>query len=142
MVAAGWCVLLSAISIVKTVRSIHTYRHNKHDVHFAGFFPTSLGYLETSIGQGVLPAVKLAIRHVNQSPNVLPRNKIRMHWNNTAVRGKNVVVRPVFFFFYSVRTLALEKKGVDNVFTIYNKCYSFTICIDHLLFWSPSRGWG
>ena len=83
----GWIpLLLHTINLVAVLPAgERSYRHNKHDVHFAGFFPTSHGYLETSIGQGVMPAVKLAIRHVNRSPHVLPHHRIRMHWNNTAV---------------------------------------------------------
>ena len=29
------------------------HRHHEHDIHIAGFFPTSPGYAETSIGQSV-----------------------------------------------------------------------------------------
>ena len=85
MKGVRWIHPLILICVNPVLLMDHSYRHNKHDVHFAGFFPTSLGYMETSIGQGVMPAVKLAIRHVNKSPVVLPHNRIRMHWNNTAV---------------------------------------------------------
>ena len=61
------------------------HRHHQHDVFLAGFFPTTLGYHETSIGQGVMPAVKLALHDVNRSPDILKNHHLRMHWNNTAV---------------------------------------------------------
>jgi len=60
------------------------HRHHQHDVFLAGFFPTTLGYHETSIGQGVMPAVKLALHDVNRSPDILKNHHLRMHWNNTA----------------------------------------------------------
>jgi len=60
------------------------HRHHSHDIYIAGFFPTSPGHDETSIGQGVMPAVKLALHDVNRSPDVLPNHHLRMHWNNTA----------------------------------------------------------
>ena len=63
------------------------HRHHRHDVHLAGFFPTSKGHHQSRIGQGVMPAVKLALRDVNKSPHILPNIHLRMHWNNTAVSG-------------------------------------------------------
>ena len=64
------------------------HRHHAHDIFIAGFFPTSPGHAETSIGQGVMPAVKLALHDVNRSPTILPNHHLRMHWNNTAVSSK------------------------------------------------------
>ena len=64
------------------------HRHHAHDIYIAGFFPTSPGHAETSIGQGVMPAVKLALHDVNRSPTILPNHHLRMHWNNTAVSSK------------------------------------------------------
>ena len=61
------------------------HHHHHHDVHLAGFFPTSKGHHESRIGQGVMPAVKLALRDVNRSPDILPNIHLRLHWNNTAV---------------------------------------------------------
>ena len=61
------------------------HRHHTHDIYIAGFFPTSPGHAETSTGQGVMPAVKLALHDVNRSPHILPNHHLRMHWNNTAV---------------------------------------------------------
>ena len=63
------------------------HHHHRHDVHLAGFFPTSRGHHQSRIGQGVMPAVRLALRDVNRSPHILPNIHLRMHWNNTAVSG-------------------------------------------------------
>ncbi len=51
------------------------------DVYFAGFFPM-LGN-EKSIGGGIMPAIDLAIRHINESPDILPDYKLHMLWNDT-----------------------------------------------------------
>jgi hypothetical protein len=61
------------------------HHHHRHDVHLAGFFPTSRGHHQSRIGQGVMPAVRLALRDVNRSPDILTNIHLRMHWNNTAV---------------------------------------------------------
>ena len=61
------------------------HHHHRHDVHLAGFFPTTEGHHQSRIGQGVMPAVRLALRDVNKSPHILPNIHLRMHWNNTAV---------------------------------------------------------
>ena len=62
------------------------HRHHQHDIYIAGFFPTSPGRPGSAVGQGVMPAVKLALHDVNRSPDILPNHHLRMHWNNTAVR--------------------------------------------------------
>ena len=76
----GWAWLLLAAAGAGS-----RLRHQRRDVYLAGFFPTSPGMAESSVGQGVMPAVRLALAHVNQSPQILPRHKLHMHWNNTAV---------------------------------------------------------
>ena len=93
----GLACLTVLISIVVNARKVdhggrlgleihpNRHRHHQHDVFLAGFFPTTLGYHETSIGQGVMPAVKLALHDVNRSPDILKNHHLRMHWNNTAV---------------------------------------------------------
>ena len=72
------------------------HRHHRHDVHLAGFFPTSSsrGHQMARIGQGVMPAVKLALRDVNRSPDILTNIHLRMHWNNTAVSRLSLVKLP------------------------------------------------
>jgi hypothetical protein len=63
--------------------------HNNHrtDIYFAAFFPlTPAGTPEGKIGHGVMPAVRLAIKHINQSPNILKGYKLHMYWNDTQVR--------------------------------------------------------
>ena len=51
-------------------------------LHLAGLFPLSVG----NVGRGVLPAVELAMRHVNNHSSILPGYKLEMAWNDTQVR--------------------------------------------------------
>ena len=63
-----------------------TVPHNRTDIYFAAFFPlTPVGSLDAKIGHGVMPAVRLAIKHINQSPNILKGYKLHMYWNDTQV---------------------------------------------------------
>ena len=63
-----------------------TAPHNRTDIYFAAFFPlTPVGSLDAKIGHGVMPAVRLAIKHINQSPNILKGYKLHMYWNDTQV---------------------------------------------------------
>lgn len=68
---------------------------SKDSIHIAGFFPTSSLLnisSEGAIGRGVLPAVKLAIYHINNNNYTLPDYKLHISWNDTKVR--------VFFEIY------------------------------------------
>lgn len=59
----------------------------RHDVYIAGFFPFSPEMLpETATGRGVMPAVKLAIEHINENSAVLRNYRLHMWWNDTQVR--------------------------------------------------------
>ncbi|KAH9366447.1 hypothetical protein HPB48_007867 [Haemaphysalis longicornis] len=51
----------------------------------AGFFPTTLNLSEGAIGRGVVPAVNLALRHINSSPHFLPGYRLDIIWNDTQV---------------------------------------------------------
>lgn len=60
----------------------------RHDVYIAGFFPfTPTDFPETRTGRGVMPAVKLAVEHINDSPTVLRNYRLHMWWNDTQVRA-------------------------------------------------------
>ncbi|XP_076340715.1 gamma-aminobutyric acid type B receptor subunit 2-like [Tachypleus tridentatus] len=48
-----------------------------------GFFPVSKKVPEGEIGLGVIPAVTLALEHINSSPNVLPGYHLTLEWNDT-----------------------------------------------------------
>lgn len=54
-------------------------------LYIAGFFPTSRDIPQGAIGRGVLPAVRLALQHVNESPKFFTKYKLDLVWNNTKV---------------------------------------------------------
>ena len=58
----------------------------RHDIYIAGFFPfTPVEFPETHIGHGVMPAVRLAVEHINDSPTILRNYRLHMWWNDTQV---------------------------------------------------------
>ena len=59
------------------------------NVYFAGFFPMT-GENKEDISGGIMPAINLAIRHINDSPDILPNYKLDMLWNDTKVENKDL----------------------------------------------------
>ena len=57
----------------------------RHDVYIAGFFPYGRHVPESHVGRGVMPSVKLAVDHINDSPLVLRNYRLHMWWNDTEV---------------------------------------------------------
>jgi len=58
------------------------------NIYIAGFFPLSFNVTEGAVGRGVLPAVKLALHHINNNTyhhNVLPNYRLHIAYNNTQV---------------------------------------------------------
>lgn len=54
-------------------------------LYAAGFFPVSTKIPEGAIGRGVLPAVDLALQHINDSPKILPGIHLDLVYNDTEV---------------------------------------------------------
>ena len=79
----------SQFSRVKHRSGLH-----RTDIYFAAFFPmgTNTKVPEGSIGHGVMPAVRLAIKHINQSPNILRGYKLHMYWNDTEVNKSLIIL--------------------------------------------------
>lgn len=63
----------------------------RHDVYIAGFFPYDKMVAESEIGRGVMPAVKLAVDHINENPSVLRNHLLHMWWNDTQVSLLNLI---------------------------------------------------
>ena len=74
-------VLLSLAFKGQKAKHVH---FNRTDIYFAAFFPMNESP-EGLIGHGVMPAVELAIKHINRSPSILKGYKLHMYWNDTQV---------------------------------------------------------
>ena len=96
-------------------------RVERQDIYFAAFFPmTPIGSTDAKIGHGVMPAVRLAIKHINQSPNILKGYKLHMYWNDTQVSCKN----EMFFLFKDEIPIltALYHKVINCSVDIFDCC--------------------
>ena len=71
---------LSVILALFVFANVNCVLGENEDIYFAGFFP-----MNDKIGQGVLPAVKLAIEHINNSSKVFKGKTMHMLFNNTEV---------------------------------------------------------
>uniref|UniRef100_A0A8D8VC27 Gamma-aminobutyric acid type B receptor subunit 2 n=1 Tax=Cacopsylla melanoneura TaxID=428564 RepID=A0A8D8VC27_9HEMI len=74
---------LQILLLVAVVAQRPSGLNKRHDVYIAGFFPYTRDIAEGRIGRGVMPAVKLAVDHINESPTVLRNYRLHMWWNDT-----------------------------------------------------------
>jgi len=82
-----------------SVKSRTTKKDNRLTLHAAGFFPTSTKIPEGAIGRGVIPAVELALQHINDSPKILRGIHLDLVWNDTEVSLSNISVH---FYFHLI----------------------------------------
>lgn len=76
---------LDAILMCAGQKPINLGGVKRHDVYIAGFFPYGRHVPESHLGRGVMPSVKLAVDHINDSPTVLRNYRLHMWWNDTEV---------------------------------------------------------
>ena len=77
----GYCTLGLAFS------SLYN-KYNPKYLHIAGLFPvTPRDSPEGQMGLGVIPAVELALEHVNSHSRILPGIRLNLEWNDTKVRS-------------------------------------------------------
>ena len=55
-------------------------RKTPKKIYFGGFFPMENDQFR---GDGIMSAINLAIRHINESPDILPDYELNMLWNDT-----------------------------------------------------------
>ncbi len=67
-------------------------RSHRTLLHIAGLFPMSRHKGVDQVGIGVLPAVKLAMEHINNDHSILPKHKLNMVWNDTQVSKYDYVL--------------------------------------------------
>lgn len=82
VVAACWLLMVGRCAGQKP---INLGGSKKRDVYIAGFFPYGNHVPEGHIGRGVMPAVKLAVEHINEHPTILRDYRLHMWWNDTEV---------------------------------------------------------
>ncbi|XP_011685188.1 PREDICTED: uncharacterized protein LOC105448364 [Wasmannia auropunctata] len=85
LVAIACCCWLLLIGECASQKPINLGGSKKRDVYIAGFFPYGNHVPEGHIGRGVMPAVKLAVEHINEHPTILRDYRLHMWWNDTEV---------------------------------------------------------
>ncbi|VVC42344.1 Periplasmic binding protein-like I [Cinara cedri] len=85
--------VLLVLALTRCVPGQRPAPSKRHDVYIAGFFPfggrVSGSIPEGRVGRGVMPAVKLAVDHINESPTLLRNYRLHVWWNDTQVSKKN-----------------------------------------------------
>lgn len=68
---------------ILAVRSFWWSSLAETDLFIGGFFPITHNLTEGSIGRGVIPAVSLALYHINSNPRILNGYSLKVYWNDT-----------------------------------------------------------
>jgi gamma-aminobutyric acid type B receptor len=95
------CCWLSLIGQCAGQKPINLGGSKKRDVYIAGFFPYGNHVPEGHIGRGVMPAVKLAVEHINEHPTILRDYRLHMWWNDTEVSEEKARESAQLRFFRS-----------------------------------------
>ena len=90
MISAAVLFFVTITALVLSQKPSNLIVGKRHDVYIAGFFPYDRNVTESEIGRGVMPAVKLAVDHINENPSVLRNYLLHMWWNDTKVRNLTV----------------------------------------------------
>ena len=85
--AVALLLLLPAPSPADAALARPAAKAGKLTLHAAGFFPVSSKVPEGAIGRGVIPAVELALQHINDSPKILRGIHLDLVYNDTQVRA-------------------------------------------------------
>lgn len=85
LTAMACCCWLLLVGECVGQKPINLGGSKKRDVYIAGFFPYGAHVPEGHIGRGVMPAVKLAVEHINEHPTILRDYRLHMWWNDTEV---------------------------------------------------------
>ena len=98
-------------------------RQNAKTLYIAGFFSTSRQIAQGSIGRGVLPAVRLALQHVNESP-LFTKYRLDLVWNNTKVSAPlNTCTWRILFSFLSFKNFNSYRENI----LFFNSFFMFLI---------------
>ena len=84
--ADRWVFAASVAVFVLLASVCHASEHSRvappKKIYFGGFFPMENDQFR---GDGIMSAINLAIRHINESPDILPDYELNMLWNDTKV---------------------------------------------------------
>ncbi len=80
-----WAVVPLTVYALAGITVVYTHP-NKPTLLLAGLIPTVKDGQVFPTGSGVLPAVRLALRHVNEQPGVLDDYWLDIAWNDTQVK--------------------------------------------------------
>jgi len=102
------------------------------DVYIAGFFALSDHEIESALGQGVMPAISLALRHLANS-TYLHDYRLRLLHNDTQV--------PPFLFYTSARDahLHIQHNHFSNKMDMHCYYYCLHVCIQERQKTAPAR---
>lgn len=106
LVAFAYCYCWLLIGQCTGQKPINLGSSKKRDVYIAGFFPYGNHVPEGHIGRGVMPAVKLAVEHINEHPTILRDYRLHMWWNDTEVSLFSLY--PFFLIFFPLMKIILQ----------------------------------
>ena len=69
------------ILLASSCCAVGDFRRPPKKIYFGGFFPITDN--DQFKGQGIMTASDLAVRHINESPDILPDYELNMLWNDT-----------------------------------------------------------
>ena len=100
---------------------------SKKAIYIAGLFPVSEGIPEGAMGRGVLPAVQLALDHVNNHTGLLDDYHLEIIWNNTEVSA------PFLRLCDSLACVRAGREVITRRYSCYRSClrglgYSTDVC--------------
>ena len=85
----GFLLIYFTYKCIRAWYNVSTKYTSKY-LHIAGLFPvTPRDSPEGQMGLGVIPAVELALEHVNSHSRILPGIKLNITWSDTKVSRSN-----------------------------------------------------
>ena len=82
------------------------------NIYIAGLLPVSGDHEMVSVGRGVLPAVELALEHVNSQPDILPYHQLKLTWNDSQVIIEDLLLK----FWVKIGLIQADVRTIENEF--------------------------
>lgn len=95
--------LLCYISLTISNKTDHGNSKTKTDLYIGGLFGVNVKNGSWSTA-GVIPALEMALEHVNGDPKTLVNYQLKYVWNDSRVCSQcRIRARNVFFYFFSLK---------------------------------------